>query len=55
MRSTPRPRGPPGRSFQAYLAGTTHPRRVMTLADVAGAAVLVASGRASGLTGTRST
>ncbi|GIE46471.1 short-chain dehydrogenase [Amorphoplanes nipponensis] len=38
--------------FQAYLAGTTHPRRVMTLADVAGAAVLVASGRASGLTGT---
>jgi NAD(P)-dependent dehydrogenase (short-subunit alcohol dehydrogenase family) len=37
--------------FQAYLAGTTHPRRVMTLADVAGAAVLMASDRASGLTG----
>jgi len=38
--------------FQAYLAGTTHPRRVMTLADVAGAAVLMASDRAAGMTGT---
>ena len=37
--------------FQAYLAGTTHPRRVMTLADVAGAAVLMASDRACGMTG----
>lgn len=38
--------------FQKYLADSTHPRRVMTLADVAGAAVLMASDRASGLTGT---
>ena len=38
--------------FQEYLAGTTHPRRVMTLAEVANAAVFVASDRASGLTGT---
>jgi NAD(P)-dependent dehydrogenase (short-subunit alcohol dehydrogenase family) len=37
--------------FQAHLAGSTHPQRVMTLADVAGAAVLMASDRASGMTG----
>jgi NAD(P)-dependent dehydrogenase (short-subunit alcohol dehydrogenase family) len=37
--------------FTAFLSGT-HPRRAMTLADVAGSAVLVASDHASGLTGT---
>ncbi|MFG1811311.1 SDR family NAD(P)-dependent oxidoreductase [Streptomyces sp. NPDC049040] len=38
--------------FRAYLAGTTHPRRVMTLGEVADAAVFLASDRARGLTGT---
>jgi NAD(P)-dependent dehydrogenase (short-subunit alcohol dehydrogenase family) len=38
--------------FQAYLASTTHPRRVMTLAEVANAAVFMASDKASGMTGT---
>jgi NAD(P)-dependent dehydrogenase (short-subunit alcohol dehydrogenase family) len=38
--------------FQAYLAGTTHPRRVMTLDEVAGVAAFMASDRASGMTGT---
>jgi NAD(P)-dependent dehydrogenase (short-subunit alcohol dehydrogenase family) len=38
--------------FQAYLAGTTHPRRVMTLAEVADVAVFMASDKASGMTGT---
>lgn len=38
--------------FQAYLAGTTHPRRVMTLAETANVAVFAASDLASGLTGT---
>ena len=38
--------------FQGYLAGTTHPQRVMTLAEVANAAVFLASDRASGMTGT---
>jgi NAD(P)-dependent dehydrogenase (short-subunit alcohol dehydrogenase family) len=38
--------------FQGYLAGTTHPRRVMKLAEVANVAVFVASDRASSLTGT---
>ena len=38
--------------FQGYLAGSTHPRRVMTLDEVAGVAAFVASDRASGLTGT---
>ena len=38
--------------FQAYLAGTTHPRRVMTLREVADVAVFMASDRASGMTGT---
>ncbi|MGW4947448.1 SDR family NAD(P)-dependent oxidoreductase [Actinoplanes sp. NPDC004185] len=37
--------------FEAALAGTTHARRVMTLADLAGAAVLLAGDRASGMTG----
>jgi NAD(P)-dependent dehydrogenase (short-subunit alcohol dehydrogenase family) len=38
--------------FQGYLASTTHPRRVMTLAEVANVAVFVASDKASGMTGT---
>ena len=38
--------------FEAYLAGTTHPRRVMTLDDVGGVAAFMASDRASGMTGT---
>jgi NAD(P)-dependent dehydrogenase (short-subunit alcohol dehydrogenase family) len=38
--------------FQGYLASTTHPKRVMTLAEVANMAVFMASDRASGMTGT---
>lgn len=38
--------------FQAYLAGTTHPRRVMRLDEVANMAVFMASDKASGMTGT---
>jgi len=38
--------------FQGHLAGTTHPRRVMTLAEVANVAVFMASDKASGMTGT---
>ena len=38
--------------WQELLASRTHPRRLMTLDEVAGAAVFLASDRASGLTGT---
>ena len=38
--------------FQGYLAGTTHPRRVMKLAEMADMAVFMASDKASGMTGT---
>jgi NAD(P)-dependent dehydrogenase (short-subunit alcohol dehydrogenase family) len=38
--------------FQEYLASTTHPRRVMRLAEVANVAVFMASDKASGMTGT---
>lgn len=38
--------------FQGALAGTTHPRRVMTADEVAHVAAFAASDRASGLTGT---
>jgi NAD(P)-dependent dehydrogenase (short-subunit alcohol dehydrogenase family) len=38
--------------FQGYLASTTHPKRVMTLAEVADVAVFMASDKASGMTGT---
>jgi hypothetical protein len=38
--------------FRALAASRTHPRRLSTLADVADVAVLVASDRASGMTGT---
>jgi NAD(P)-dependent dehydrogenase (short-subunit alcohol dehydrogenase family) len=38
--------------FQGYLAGTTHPRRVMNLAEMSNVAAFMASDRASGMTGT---
>jgi NAD(P)-dependent dehydrogenase (short-subunit alcohol dehydrogenase family) len=38
--------------FQAYLASMTHPRRVMTLEEMANMAVFMASDKASGMTGT---
>jgi NAD(P)-dependent dehydrogenase (short-subunit alcohol dehydrogenase family) len=38
--------------FQEQLAARTHPRRLSTLADLADMAVLVASDKASGMTGT---
>jgi NAD(P)-dependent dehydrogenase (short-subunit alcohol dehydrogenase family) len=38
--------------FQAYLAGLTHPRRVMVLDDIADLAAFMASDKASGMTGT---
>jgi NAD(P)-dependent dehydrogenase (short-subunit alcohol dehydrogenase family) len=38
--------------FQEYLAGTTHPRRVQAVAEVANMAVFMASDRASAMTGT---
>ena len=38
--------------FQSYLANMTHPRRVMTLDEVANTAVFMASDKASGMTGT---
>src|SRR5262245_6888900 len=38
--------------FQAALAGRTHTRRLSTLAELANAAVFLASDRAAGLTGT---
>jgi NAD(P)-dependent dehydrogenase (short-subunit alcohol dehydrogenase family) len=38
--------------FTGYLASTTHPRRVMTLAEMANVAAFLASDQASGMTGT---
>jgi len=38
--------------FQGYLANMTHPRRVMTLEEMANMAVFMASDKASGMTGT---
>jgi NAD(P)-dependent dehydrogenase (short-subunit alcohol dehydrogenase family) len=38
--------------FQAYLAGMTHPRRVMAVEEVSNVAVFMASDQASGMTGT---
>jgi NAD(P)-dependent dehydrogenase (short-subunit alcohol dehydrogenase family) len=38
--------------WQATLAARTHPRRLMTLAELANVAVFLASDRASGMTGT---
>jgi NAD(P)-dependent dehydrogenase (short-subunit alcohol dehydrogenase family) len=37
--------------FQGYLAGMTHARRVMTLAEVGNVAAFMASDKASGMTG----
>jgi NAD(P)-dependent dehydrogenase (short-subunit alcohol dehydrogenase family) len=38
--------------FQAFLASRTHPRRLMTLEEMANVAAFMASDRASGMTGT---
>jgi NAD(P)-dependent dehydrogenase (short-subunit alcohol dehydrogenase family) len=38
--------------FQELLASRTHPRRLMTLAEMANVAVFMASDKASGMTGT---
>jgi NAD(P)-dependent dehydrogenase (short-subunit alcohol dehydrogenase family) len=38
--------------FQGYLANMSHPRRVMTLEEMANMAVFMASDKASGMTGT---
>ena len=38
--------------FQELLAGRTHPRRLMTLEELANVAVFLASDKASGMTGT---
>jgi NAD(P)-dependent dehydrogenase (short-subunit alcohol dehydrogenase family) len=38
--------------FEGCLAGTTHPRRVMTLEEMANMAVFMASDKAGGMTGT---
>ena len=38
--------------FQEFLASRTHPRRLMTLAEMADVAVFMASDKASGMTGT---
>ena len=38
--------------FQEFLASRTHPRRLMTLVEMANVAVFMASDKASGMTGT---
>ena len=38
--------------FQEVLASKTHPRRLMTLAEMANVAAFMASDQASGMTGT---
>jgi NAD(P)-dependent dehydrogenase (short-subunit alcohol dehydrogenase family) len=48
----PRANGMTWEQFQAFLATRTHPRRLMTLAEMADVAAFVASDRASGMTGT---
>jgi NAD(P)-dependent dehydrogenase (short-subunit alcohol dehydrogenase family) len=47
-----KPAGMTWEQFEGYLASTTHPRRVMTLAEMANVAVFMASDKASGMTGT---
>src|SRR5215469_7845089 len=47
-----KPAGMAWEQFAGYLAGTTHPKRVMRLEEVANVAAFAASDRASGLTGT---
>ena len=46
------PTGTTWEQFTAYLANTTHSRRVMVLEEVANMAAFMASDRASGMTGT---
>ena len=47
-----KPTGLTWEQFHGYLAGMTHPRRVMALEEVANMAVFMASDKASGMTGT---
>jgi enoyl-[acyl-carrier-protein] reductase (NADH) len=47
-----KPAGMSWEQFQGYLASTNHPRRGMTLEEVANMAVFMASDKASGMTGT---
>ena len=47
-----KPAGMAWEQFSGYLAGTTHPKRVMRLDEVANMAAFAASDKASGLTGT---
>jgi NAD(P)-dependent dehydrogenase (short-subunit alcohol dehydrogenase family) len=47
-----KPAGMTWEQFEGYLASTTHPRRVMTLEEMANMAVFMASDKASGMTGT---
>ena len=46
-----RPAGFTWEQFTGYLAGTTHPRRVMMLDELANVAAFAASDKASGMTG----
>ena len=48
----PRASGMTWEQWQELLASRTHPRRLMTLAELANMAVFMASDRASGMTGT---
>lgn len=47
-----KPAGMTWEQFTGYLAGTTHPKRVMTLAEMANVVAFAASDKASGMTGT---
>jgi NAD(P)-dependent dehydrogenase (short-subunit alcohol dehydrogenase family) len=47
-----KPSGMTWEQFQEYLASTTHPRRLMTLEEMANVAAFMASDKASGMTGT---
>ena len=47
-----KPAGMAWEQFIGYLASTTHPKRGMTLDEVANVAAFVASEKASGMTGT---
>jgi NAD(P)-dependent dehydrogenase (short-subunit alcohol dehydrogenase family) len=47
-----KPAGMTWEQFTGHLASTTHPRRVMTLEEMANVAAFVASDKASGMTGT---
>ncbi len=47
-----KPTGLTWEQYEAFLANMSHPKRVMTLDEVANVAAFVASDRASGLTGT---